>query len=78
MFSSDCNSLKATEIYECPSRNFYFFYTVISFKIPNIAVKCSTSFFLKAPIRAPLKRTKTRIMIFLNSDEKISMSSIEN
>ena len=31
----------------------------MSFKIPNIAVKCSRSFFLKAPTR-PLKRNFSR------------------
>ena len=37
----------------------------IPFKIPNIAVKCSRCFFLKAPIQPLLKRIKARTRIFL-------------
>ena len=41
-------------------------------KILNIVVKCSRSFFLKAPLQL-LKRTKIRTRIFLVSTEIISM-----
>ena len=49
----------------------------MSFKILNIAVKCSRSSFLNAPIRPLLKRGKTRTGIFLASAEIISMLKYE-
>ena len=45
----------------------------MSFKIPNIAGKSSRIFFLKAPIRTLLKRTKAGTGTFLTSTETISM-----
>ena len=36
----------------------------MSFKILNIAVKCSRSFFLKSPIRPLLKQNLTRFCNF--------------
>ena len=45
------------------------------FRIPNITVKCSSSFFLKAPIGALMKGTKVRTGIFLASVEIVSLSS---
>ena len=55
----------------------FIFYRIMSFKILNIAVKCSRSSFLNAPIRPLLKRGKTRTGIFLASAEIISMLKYE-
>ena len=49
----------------------------MSFKILNIVVKCSRSFFRKAPIRPLLKRTKARTGIFLTSPEIITILKYE-
>ena len=49
----------------------------MSLKTPNLAAKCSTSFFLKAPKRPFLERSKARIEIFLSSVEIISMQNIK-
>ena len=49
------------------------FYTILSFKILNVAVKCSRRFFLKAPIRPLLKLMNARTDSFLASAEIISM-----
>ena len=56
----------------------FIFYRIMSFKILNIAVKCSRSSFLNAPIRPLLKRGKTRTGIFLASAEIISMLKYKN
>ena len=45
------------------------------FRILNITVKCSRSFFLKVPIGALMKGTKVRTGIFLASVEIVSISS---
>ena len=54
-FFKKCSSLKTTPIYECPfifaqryliGSKILYFYTNISFKIPNMSVKCSRSLFL--------------------------------
>ena len=58
LFFSECNSLKATQIYECSSlfasstlicsktsENPLFFHKNMSFKMSNIAVKCSEVYF---------------------------------
>ena len=49
----------------------------MSFKIPNIAVKCSRSFFLIASVQPLLQRTKASMMIFLASAKIISMRNIK-
>ena len=49
----------------------------MSFKILNMAEKCSGSFFLKAPIRHLLKRTKASMGICLTPAEMISMVKLK-
>ena len=45
----------------------------MSFKMPNIAMKCSRRFFFKSPTQPPLKWTKAGMEIFLTSAKIISM-----
>ena len=42
----------------------FIFYTNMAFKIQNIVVKCSRTFFLKAPMRPLLKQNFCRLSNF--------------